>query len=63
MSPTARAEPAKPMASGDPDRDLFSVADVRLDLRSGEFLAAALPSQLPAADGRMTYLRTQRLRL
>jgi hypothetical protein len=62
-SPPARTELAKLTASDDPDRGLFSVADVRLDLRSADSLPAALPSRRPAADGRMTYLRTQRLRL
>jgi hypothetical protein len=62
-SPPARAELAKLSAPGDPDRDPLSVAEVGIDLRSTDSCPAAVPSRRPAADGRMTYLRTQRLRL
>lgn len=62
-SPPTRAELAKLLASGDPDRDLFIAADVRLDRRSADSCPGAVPSRRHATDGRTTYLRTQRLRL
>ena len=62
-APPARAEPAKPTGSSDPEPDLFLFADFRIDPRSGECPPAAVAARPPAPDGRMTYLHTQRLRL
>jgi hypothetical protein len=62
-SPPARADSANPAESGDPDPDPFLVADHPIDPRSAEFLPAAVPRCSHGPDGRMTYLRTQRLRL
>jgi hypothetical protein len=59
----ARAEPAKPAGSSDPEPDLCLAAELRISLQSGVHPPAAVPPRRPAADGRMTYLRTQRLRL
>jgi len=62
-SPPARAEPAQLAGSSDPDPEPFLTGDIRIGPRSGESFPATVPLRFPGPDGRMTYLRTQRLRL
>lgn len=62
-SPPARAEPAKPAGSSDPDPEPSLIGDIRIAPRSGESFPADVPPCSLGQDGRMIYLRTQRLRL
>jgi len=59
----ARAEAARPAGSSDPDPDAFMMADLPIGPRFGESFPATVPPRPVEADGRMTYLRTHRLRL
>lgn len=61
--PPARSEPAQLAGTSDPDPEPFLIGDIRIGPQSDESFPAAMPPCSLGPDGRMTFLRTQRLRL